>query len=83
MKQGAEKVSVSLPAQVLRFAEDYRRSHGLSSRSDVFVEAIKALRERELTDAFEELSREYDSAPEPVLDSGVEEGLEPSNEENW
>lgn len=83
MSGATEKISISLPAEVLRFAESYRKSHGLSSRSEVLVEAIRALRDRELAGGFDELSREYESAADLLLDSGVAEGLEPSSEENW
>lgn len=83
MRSSTEKVSVSLPAEILRFAERYQKTHHLSSRSEVLVEAIKALRERELACGFDEWANDHESAADPLIDSGVSEGLEPSNEENW
>ena len=55
----AEKVSVSLPADVVNFVESYRKQHDIRSRSQVFELALKLLRERELERAYAEASKEH------------------------
>jgi Arc/MetJ-type ribon-helix-helix transcriptional regulator len=78
-----EKVSVSIPEDLLRYAEQYGKARRLSSRSEVLAEAIRALRERELANGYRELAEEYKMAADPLLDAGVAEGLDPSDEESW
>ena len=68
----AEKVSVSLPSVLMQFVEKYRVSAGRKSRSDVFEEALKLLRERELELAYREASAEVD----PAWDATVGDGLD-------
>jgi Arc/MetJ-type ribon-helix-helix transcriptional regulator len=83
MAGSTEKVSVSLPEDLVRYAEQYRKSHRMSSRSEVLAEAVRALRERELAHGYRELADEYRDRVDTLLDAGVAEGLEPSSEENW
>ena len=36
-----QKISISLPAETIRYAEQYQREHDLSSRSEVVLEAVR------------------------------------------
>jgi Arc/MetJ-type ribon-helix-helix transcriptional regulator len=78
-----EKLSVSLPQDLVRYADKYRKSHLMSSRSEVLAEAVRALRERELAQGYRELAEEHARSVDPMLDAGVADGLEPSIGENW
>ena len=79
-----QKISISLPPEILEFAERYTTEHRLSSRSDFFVEAAKALREKELSEGYKAFEREYAAHPERfrALEAGGE-GLEPSDGSEW
>ena len=68
----AEKVSISLPSVLMQFVEEYRVTAGKKNRSDVFEEALKLLRERELEFAYREASAEVD----PAWDATVGDGLD-------
>ncbi len=70
----SRKVSVSLPEELLEYADSYRESHGLASRSEVLAQALKTLRETELAQGYRELAAEYREHHEPL------EWLEPSDE---
>lgn len=76
------KFSVSLSPQSRDFVEQYQKTHGLS-RSEVINRAIQALREQELAEGYRALAREYAEAPDPLLDAGIADGLEPSTEDTW
>ncbi len=69
----AEKVSVSLPAVLMQFVEEYRVTRGKkTTRSDVFEEALTLLRERELEAAYRAASEEVDPAWEAVVGDGLD-----------
>ena len=70
-----EKVTVSLPVDALRYADEYKEAHGLN-RSEVLALALKALRAEELAEGYRALAAEYAENPDPLLDSGFEEVLE-------
>ena len=70
------KLSVSLPGSLASFVEGYRRKHGFKSRSQVFEEAIKLLRSRELEAAYRVADAERDNA----WDNTVADGL---TDETW
>ncbi len=78
----SRKVSVSLPEALLEYADSYRENHGLSSRSEVLVRAVKALHEAELAQGYKKLTAEYREQREPLLNTIGAEGL-PSDETNW
>jgi len=65
------KLSVSLPDSLAGFVESYRKKRGLKSRSQVFEEAVKLLRSRELEAAYREASEEYDDAWEATVSDGL------------
>ena len=83
METTNQKISVSLSQDLLQYAETYRKTHGLSSRSEVIALAVKALRERELVEGYKALAEEYRHKPDPLTNAGVADGLEPSTEETW
>jgi len=72
----AAKVSISLPADIADFVEQYQQTHRLSSRSEVFVRAIGLLREHELAQAYREASLEWDASEDAKLwDKTAGDGL--------
>jgi Arc/MetJ-type ribon-helix-helix transcriptional regulator len=76
MNSGAnQKVTVSLPQNVLEYADRYRQEHGLSSRSEVLTLALRLLRVRELEAGYKALAEEYENSLDPLLDSGLGETL--------
>ncbi|MGA7870290.1 MAG: hypothetical protein WCA22_05260 [Candidatus Binatus sp.] len=54
------KLSVSLPRSLAGFVESYRQRRGLTTRSQVFEEALKLLRSRELETAYRDANAEFD-----------------------
>lgn len=54
----AEKLSISLPADLSRFIEQYRTDHALKNRSQVIGEALKLLRQRDLEAAYREMAQD-------------------------
>ena len=76
MNRHTAKVTVSLPAEMVSFADRYRATHQLSTRSEVLKLALTLLREKELEEGYRALARHYDSDPDPLLDSGLNETLE-------
>lgn len=61
------KLSISVPDDIAEFVEAYQESHELTSRSEVFVEAIRLLRERELAEAYEAASAEWENSEDAKL----------------
>lgn len=70
------KLSVSLSNSLAGFVESYRKRRGLKSRSQVFEEAVKLLRTRELEVAY----READSDIDQAWDAATSDGL---SDETW
>ncbi|HVA76266.1 MAG TPA: ribbon-helix-helix protein, CopG family [Candidatus Binataceae bacterium] len=64
------KLSVSLPDSLAGFIEKYRKKRGLN-RSQVFEEAVKLLRSRELEAAYREAGLELDKAWEITVSDGL------------
>lgn len=71
-----EKLSVSLPATLVRFIENYKITHQCKSRSQVIEVALQRLREQELESAYREANQEID----PDWDLTVADGL---IDESW
>jgi Arc/MetJ-type ribon-helix-helix transcriptional regulator len=61
------KVSISLPPEILEFVEQYQQTHQAASRSEVFVEALRLLRERELAEAYRSASQEWEASEDARL----------------
>lgn len=68
----AEKVSISIPAVLMQFVEEYRVTRGKKSRSDVFEDALMLLRERELEDAYRDASADVDRAWDATVADGLD-----------
>ncbi len=64
------KVSISLRDSLAGFVEDYRKKRGLN-RSQVFEEAVKLLRSRELEAAYREANGETDKEWENTVTDGL------------
>ena len=66
-----EKLSISLPAALMQFIEDYKQAHHCKSRTVVIEEAIELLRQKELENAYREASREVDPDWEATTMDGL------------
>ena len=64
------KLSVSLPKDLAGFVERYRKKRKLK-RSQVFEEAVKLLRSRELEAAYREANAEADKEWESTVADGL------------
>ncbi|HJU11968.1 MAG TPA: ribbon-helix-helix protein, CopG family [Candidatus Binataceae bacterium] len=64
------KLSLSLPASLVEFVEKYRKKRGLN-RSQVFEEAVKLLRSRELEAAYREANAEIDKEWDNTIGDGL------------
>ncbi|MFK7603189.1 MULTISPECIES: CopG family ribbon-helix-helix protein [Deinococcus] len=51
----ATRISATVSADLADFLDEYQQTHGLDSRSAALAEAIRALRERVLDAAYQEL----------------------------
>ncbi len=78
-----QKISISLPPELIKYADQYEQNHGLKSRSDVLAKALRALREQELTESYRQATKDHLERPEILLEVGVNDGLEPSTEDTW
>ena len=75
-----EKISVSLPKELVRYLEEYGRQNAVTSRSEVVARALRALREAELTESYKLHALEQ---PDPLVEASVADGLNPSSEHDW
>ncbi len=57
----AEKVSISLSADLAEFVEHYKTAHACKSRSQVIETAVDLLRQRELEQAYRAAAQEHDT----------------------
>ncbi len=64
------KLSVSLPDELAGFVENYGKKRGLN-RSQVFEEAVKLLRNRELEAAYRQADAEADKDWESTAADGL------------
>jgi Arc/MetJ-type ribon-helix-helix transcriptional regulator len=60
------KVSVSLPAEDVKFLDSYARAQGAQSRSAVLHKAVGLLRAAQLADAYEEAWDSWASSEEAM-----------------
>ncbi len=72
----SEKLSISLPAFLMQFIENYKVRKGCKSRSQVIELALELLRHQELEQAYRQASAEVD----PDWDLTVGDGL---TDETW
>jgi len=71
----SQKVTVSLSADALAYADLYKEKHGLN-RSEVFTLALKLLCEKELLEGYCALATEQLAKSDSLTDSGLSEVLE-------
>ncbi len=83
MNQPHQKISISVPVNLLRYAEKYQAQQQLSSRSDVFSAALIALREKELEESYRAWTEEQGHNPDPLLAIDNTDGLELSDGSEW
>ncbi|WP_013322884.1 hypothetical protein [Gloeothece verrucosa] len=69
----SQKISISLPPSLLTFIEDYKVAKGCQSRSQVILEALELLQERELEQAYREASFEVEDAWEVTVGDGLKD----------
>jgi antitoxin ParD1/3/4 len=67
----AQKISISLPPEMVAFIEHYKEATGCQSRSQVISEALTLLQSRELEQAYREVSLEVDEAWEIAVGDGL------------
>ncbi|MEH2453105.1 CopG family transcriptional regulator [Nostoc sp.] len=72
----SEKLSISLPASLMQFIENYKVTKGCKSRSQVIELALELLRYQELEQSYRQASAEVD----PDWDLTVGDGL---TDETW
>lgn len=70
----SQKVTISLPDEMLRYADKYKKNHGLN-RSEVFTRALQLLRQQELAEGYQTMANDQQELSDPWLDSGLDESL--------
>lgn len=71
-----EKLSISVPAPLVRFLERYQRDHSLRTKSSVVARALEALQERELESAYAEAAEDGVAATDAdVWDGTAGDGI--------
>ncbi len=82
MNEPVSKITIYIPAQLLRYAEQYQSQYKLPSRSAVFREALVALWEKQLVESYQQAAEDYRRNPDPTAEEYVGE-LEPSDGIEW
>ena len=67
----SQKISISLPPEMVTFIEHYKKATGSQSRSQVISEALALLQTRELERAYREASLEVDEVWEVAAGDGL------------
>lgn len=67
----SQKISISLPQELVTFIEHYKESTGCQSRSQVISKALLLLQSQELEQAYREASYEVDEAWETTVEDGL------------
>jgi Arc/MetJ-type ribon-helix-helix transcriptional regulator len=78
-----EKISITLPSELLKYAESYQQEHGFASRSDVLAEGLRALRRLELIESYRQAAEYARTHPDPLEEIDAIDGLEPSDGNEW
>jgi Arc/MetJ-type ribon-helix-helix transcriptional regulator len=71
--ESSQKVTISLPPEALKYADRYRETHGLNTRSEVMTLALKLLREKELAEGYRAQAQALEASSDPWLDSDLQE----------
>jgi Arc/MetJ-type ribon-helix-helix transcriptional regulator len=78
------KFSVSIPAELANFLEDYQKEHKLSSRSEVISISLEKLREAELGKAYREHAKDWQSDSDQAFwDSAAADDGISTDESGW
>ncbi|PZU96138.1 MAG: CopG family transcriptional regulator [Pseudanabaena sp.] len=67
----SQKISISLPPQMLAFLDHYQKATGSPSRSQVISKALSLLQSQELEQAYREASLEVDETWEIAIGDGL------------
>ena len=68
-----ERISVSLPTQLVRFLEQYQISNAVKTRSEVLERAVLLLRQQNLIEEYRQSALENDSAWDVTVGDGLNE----------
>jgi antitoxin ParD1/3/4 len=68
-----QQLSISLPAELCRLIEKYRLDHHLNSRSEVIIEALKLLQEKQLETYYLQANQEIDLAYDNTSGDGLDD----------
>lgn len=68
-----EKLSISLPVSLVNFVKEYQSHHHYKTKSEVFQEAIRLLRQKALDEEYLAASKEVDSAFDVTDKDGLED----------
>lgn len=77
------KFSISIPADLSSFLEQYQKDHGLS-RSEAVSKGLEKLREAELAKAYQDQAKDWETDPEKDFwdKAALDDGLN-NEESNW
>jgi antitoxin ParD1/3/4 len=73
MKTNAEKLSISLPFPMVEFVKEYQLAHAYKSKSEVFQDALKLLRKKELESEYAQANLEIDSDFDVLSADGLDD----------
>lgn len=76
--ENAQRLTVSLSPTLAAYLDAYQRTHQLPSRSEAVAHAIRALREKELADAYADHARSGE-----FVDLENADGLQASDGSEW
>jgi metal-responsive CopG/Arc/MetJ family transcriptional regulator len=74
----AQRLTISLSPSLASYLENYQQAHHLASRSEAVAHAVRALREKELAEAYADYARSGEFVD---LENG--DGLEESGGGKW
>ena len=77
-----ERLTISLPPKEIAFVNKYKASHNLKSTSQVFLEALKLLSEKEMYEMFKEMGENITTEDEEVILAG-QTAAEDFLDESW
>ncbi len=70
------KLTISLPEEIISYADRYKVTHDIASRSEVLLIALKRLREQELADGYKAMAESLDECDDLWLDSNLDETIQ-------
>jgi metal-responsive CopG/Arc/MetJ family transcriptional regulator len=68
-----ERLSISLPAPLVRFLEQYQATNAVKTRSEVLERAVLLLREQSLIEEYRQSALENDPAWDATAGDGLNE----------